>query len=102
MIKNTVQARWYMLIKPSTMDNGRKISEKVRELIIIPTETGTKENGITIYRTEMELTITLMEISIKDNGSMEDSTEKATIFILQIEVFTKANGVMVKKKALAN
>jgi len=33
---------------------------------------------------------------------MEDNMEKATIFILPIGVFIKANGVMVKKKALAN
>jgi len=57
-----------MLIKPSTMDSGRKILEKVRELTTIPMETGMKVSGIMTCRMEMELTITLMEISIKDSG----------------------------------
>lgn len=91
-----------MQTKPNTMDSGRKISEKVRELTTIPTEIGTKESGITTSKMEMVLTITLMETSIKDNGSMEDSMGKATTFILPIEVFIKANGEMVKKKALVN
>jgi len=91
-----------MLIKPNTMDSGRKISEKVRELTTIPTEIGTKESGITTFKMEMVLTITPMETSIKDSGSMEDSMEKATIFILPIEVFIKASGEMAKKKALVN
>jgi len=57
-----------MLIKPSTMDSGRKILEKVRELTTTPMETGMKGSGIMTCRMEMELTITLMEISIKDSG----------------------------------
>jgi len=57
-----------MLIKPNTMDSGRKILEKVRELTTIPTETGMKGSGIMTCRMEMELTIILMEISIKGSG----------------------------------
>lgn len=50
------------------MENGKRMSEKDMELIIIRTETDTKVTGIMIFKVELEHIIIQMAIFTKDSG----------------------------------
>lgn len=84
------------------MDNGKEISVKVMELTIIQIVTALKEIGIMISKMESVHTIIPMETFIRVNGLMGNLMVRAIIFIMEIKVFTRVTGKMVRKKDLEN
>lgn len=82
------------------MENGKKMSERVMELITTQTETDIKEIGITIFKAELALIIIQMEIFIRESGWMGSPMGKEITYITGTKESTKEIGKMVKNKDL--
>jgi hypothetical protein len=102
MTKKMVVDNTNTKMRPDIMGNGKKISEKDMELIIILMEIDMRGIGILIYKMEWVLIIITTMISIKVNGLMENLMAKVIIFIMGTKVYIKVIGKMVRRKDLVN
>lgn len=89
-------------MRRNIMGNGKMISEKVMEHIIIQMGIDMKVIGIMIFKMGLVLTIIQMVIFIKENGAKGSKMEKETTFTMVTKEFIREIGRKAKKKGLGN
>lgn len=102
MIKKMGMEDSATLTAHNTMDSGKKISGKDKELTSIPMVTNMRDLGITIFKMVTVHTLIQMVMFTVVSGLTADPKETVTIYILVERLSIKANGNKVKNKGSDN